>query len=221
MSGFVFVRPWMSQFRLFVQVWILWMIFSLRRSYFHDYVAFIDYLGDHYSDIIMDAIASQITSLAVVYSTVYSGADQRRYQNSASLAFVRGIHRWLVNSPYKGPVTRKMLPFDDVICIASTYIRHLYLNNYWYTCVIRCKITHQRFLLSHFLHVSFMYFDMTTHSFMMTHSSRWICLVMDAQIEENIKAPRHGPLWGEFTGEFPAQRASNAENASIWWRYLV
>ena len=48
-------------------------------------------------------------------STVCSGADQRKHQSSASLAFVRGIHRWPVNSPHKGPVTRKMFPFDDVI----------------------------------------------------------------------------------------------------------
>ena len=58
---------------------------------------------------------SQITSLTIVYSTVYSGADQRQHQRSASLAFVWGIHRWPVNSPHKGPVTQKMLPFDDVI----------------------------------------------------------------------------------------------------------
>ena len=63
----------------------------------------------------MGTIASQITSLTVVYSIVYSGADQRKHQSSASLAFVRGIHRWPVNSPHKGPVTRKMFPFDDVI----------------------------------------------------------------------------------------------------------
>ena len=56
-----------------------------------------------------------ITSLAIVYSTVYSGADQRKYQSSASLAFMRVIHRWAVNSPHKWPVTRKMFPFDDVI----------------------------------------------------------------------------------------------------------
>ena len=49
------------------------------------------------------------------YSTVYSGADQRKHQSSASLAFVWGIDRWPVNSPHKGPVTRKMFPFDDVI----------------------------------------------------------------------------------------------------------
>ena len=63
----------------------------------------------------MDTIASQMTSLIIVYSTVYSDADQRKPQSSASLAFVRGIHRWPVNSPHKGPVTRKMFPFDDVI----------------------------------------------------------------------------------------------------------
>ena len=69
----------------------------------------------HYNDVIMSTIASQITSLTIVYSTVYLGADQRKHQSSASLAFVRGIHRGPVNSPHKGPVTRKMLPFDDVI----------------------------------------------------------------------------------------------------------
>ena len=63
----------------------------------------------------MGRIASQITSLTIVYSTVYTNADQRKHQSSASLAFVRGIHRGPVNSPHKWPVTRKMFPFDDVI----------------------------------------------------------------------------------------------------------
>ena len=69
----------------------------------------------HYTDVIMTEGASQITSLTIVYSAVYSGRDQRKHQSSASLAFVRGIHRRPVNSPHKGPVTRKMFPFDDVI----------------------------------------------------------------------------------------------------------
>ena len=69
----------------------------------------------HNNDVMMGAIASQITSLTIIYSTVYSDADQRKHQSSASLAFVRGIHRGPVNSPYKWPVTRKMFPFDDVI----------------------------------------------------------------------------------------------------------
>ena len=69
----------------------------------------------HYDDVIMSTIASQITSLTIVYSTVYSGADQSKHQSSASLAFMWGIHRGPVNSPHKWPVTRKMFPFDDVI----------------------------------------------------------------------------------------------------------
>ena len=75
----------------------------------------------HYNDVIMGALASQITNHINVYSTVYSGADQRRHQSSASLAFVRGIHRWPVNSPHKGPRTRKMFPFDDVIMMWVFY----------------------------------------------------------------------------------------------------
>ena len=63
----------------------------------------------------MGATASQITSLTIVYSTVYSDADQIKHQSSASLAFVWGIHRGPVNSPHKWPATRKMFPFDDVI----------------------------------------------------------------------------------------------------------
>ena len=67
----------------------------------------------HYDDVIMGAMASQITSLTIAYSTVYSDADQRKHQSSASLAFVRGTHRGPVNSPHKWPVKRKI--FDDVI----------------------------------------------------------------------------------------------------------
>ena len=63
----------------------------------------------------MGAIESHITSLTIVYSTIYSDADQRKHQSSASLAFVWGIHRRPVNSPHKWPVTRKMFPLDDVI----------------------------------------------------------------------------------------------------------
>ena len=69
----------------------------------------------HYCDVIMSEIASQITSFTIVCSTVCSVADQRKHQSYASLAFVRGIHRRQMNSPHKGPVTRKMFPFDDVI----------------------------------------------------------------------------------------------------------
>ena len=59
----------------------------------------------HYNDVIMSTMASLITSITIVYSIFHSGAVQRKHQSSASMAFA-----WA-----KGPVTRKMLPFDDVI----------------------------------------------------------------------------------------------------------
>ena len=56
----------------------------------------------------MSTMAYQIIRLTIVYSIVYSGADHRKHQSSALLAFVGGIHWWQVDSPHKGPVTRKM-----------------------------------------------------------------------------------------------------------------
>ena len=88
------------------------------------------------------------------------GADQRKHQSPVSLAFVRGIHRWPVNSPDKGPVTRKMFPFDDVIMIPVPFVmytksiqatraqhmRYIHsIGNYprtnciWNTCTIHIK----------------------------------------------------------------------------------
>ena len=61
---------------------------------------------DRYSEVIMSIIAFQITGVSIVYSTVCSGAYQRKHQSSASLAFRRGIHLLPANSPHKGPVTR-------------------------------------------------------------------------------------------------------------------
>ena len=87
----------------------------------------------HYNDIIIDTMASQITSLTIVYSTVYSGAYQSKHQSSASLAFVWGIHRGPVNSLHNWPVTRKMFPFDDVIMEIMNYNHELHLKipEYW------------------------------------------------------------------------------------------
>ena len=78
----------------------------------------------HYNDVIMGAIASQITSLTIVYSTIYSDTDQRKHQGSALLAFVWGIHRGPVNSPHKWPVTQKYF--------------HLMTSSYAY---FRCRTT--------------------------------------------------------------------------------
>ena len=81
----------------------------------------------------MSLMASEITGVSIVYPTVCSGADQRKHQSYASMAFVRGIHRWQVNSLHKGPVTRKMFPFDDghnVKEIALNVKHHDMLSDY-------------------------------------------------------------------------------------------
>ena len=70
--------------------------YGMRDIQIHNKLALIS----QYTDIIIGMMESQITSLTNVYWTVYSGADQRKYQSSASLAFVRGIHRGQVNSPH-------------------------------------------------------------------------------------------------------------------------
>ena len=87
-------------------------------------------------------MASQITSLTIVYSSVYSGGDQRKHQSSVSLAFVRGIHRRPVNSPHEWPVTRKVFPFDDVImwpALSRDHYIYDILNMFvvWIVCIIR------------------------------------------------------------------------------------
>ena len=75
-------------------------------------ILFSEYCMRHYNGVIMSAMATQITGILLVCSTVCSGADQRIHQISASLlAIVRGIHRWPMDSPHKRPVTRKMFPF--------------------------------------------------------------------------------------------------------------
>ena len=88
----------------------------------------------YYSDDIVSTMASQITGLPIVCSTISSGTDHRICQRSASLAFMRGIHRWLVDSPHKRPITRKIFPFDDVIvnglawnCVLLFFVQ-LYLS---------------------------------------------------------------------------------------------
>ena len=107
--------------------YISWCIpFMSWLSYANCYIC-LDFLAlDHYDDVIMSAMASLITSLTIAYSTFYSRADQMKHQSSASLAFVWGNHRWPVNSPHKGPVTRKMFPFDDVIMASITLSKPMY-----------------------------------------------------------------------------------------------
>ena len=98
---------------------------------------------NQYGDVIMGMIASQITSLTIIYSTVYSDADQRKHQISASLAFLRGIHQGPVNSPHKWPVTQKMFPFDDVIMVSTVHLfcRWEVLRVLWHKQSVGEKLT--------------------------------------------------------------------------------
>ena len=88
----------------YIYVLVYWSERPLHRSY-----------TVYYSEVIKSAMASRITGISIVCSTVCWGADQWKHQSSASLAFVRGIHRSPVNPPHKWPATRKVFPFDDVI----------------------------------------------------------------------------------------------------------
>ena len=66
----------------------------------------------HYSDITVSAMLSQIAGVLIICSTVCSGAHQRKCHSSASLAIVRGLHHWLVDSPHKGPVMHNHVQRD-------------------------------------------------------------------------------------------------------------
>ena len=79
----------------------------------------------HYNDVMMSAMASHIICVSSVCSTVCSGADQGKHQSrSTSLAFVREIHWWPVDSPHKGPVSREIFPFDDVVMRFMLFFSH-------------------------------------------------------------------------------------------------
>ena len=98
----------------------------------------------HYIDGIMTTMASQITSLTIVYSTVYSDADQRKHQILCVTGLCVGNSPGPVNSPHKGPVTRKMFPFDDVIMWLASAVFALSTYNELAAC--RCTVIFHHFL---------------------------------------------------------------------------
>ena len=71
---------------------------------------------EHYSDVIMGTMASQVTSLTIVYSTVYLGTDKKKHQSLASLALVRGIHRWILRTKgqWRGKCFHLMTYHEDM-----------------------------------------------------------------------------------------------------------
>ena len=157
----------------------------------------------------MGAIASQITSLTIVYSAVCSGADERKHQSSASLAFVRGIHRWPVNSPHKWPVTQKVFPFDDVIM--TLYYEQGCVT--WQTCndTIKhddCILTQNCITVTSWL----AWWRLKTTS--VSNVCSTVCSGADQRNHQNsaslalVKKIHRWPL-------VPLKRTSNAENISI------
>ena len=113
MNIYIYHFLWDKHGHLYPNLWpIMWTTFKLHPCE-----------TNHYNDVIMGTMASQITSLTIVYSTFYSGANQRKPQSFASLAFVWGNYRGPVNSPHKWPVTRKMIPFDDVIVKSQSFMQ--------------------------------------------------------------------------------------------------
>ena len=98
------------------------MHFTLKAGFY--YVGLWHANEEYYEETVMSSrwpLNEHITGVSIVCSTVGWGANQRKHQSSPSLAFVRGIHRWLVNSPHIRPVTRTMFPFDDVIMVRWTF----------------------------------------------------------------------------------------------------
>ena len=93
------------------------------------------YIFYYHSNVIMSAMASQITGISIVYSTVCLGTDQRKHQSSVSPAFVRGIQWWPVNSLHKGPVTKKMFSFDDVV-MGNSFSAMVYCSKQLILCMI-------------------------------------------------------------------------------------
>ena len=137
----------------------------------------------------MSAMASQIISLTSVYSSVYSGADQRKHQSSALLASVKGINRWPVNSPLKGPVMSKIFPFDDVI-------RQFH---------IRFDLDYRIIIWEYRAWPIFYVVINLLHNMMMSSNGNIFRVT--------------GPLWGEFTGHrsIPLTKASDAELWCFVW----
>ena len=101
--------------------------------------------NSHYIDVIMTTMASQITSLTAVYSTIYSDADQRKKSKLRVTGLCVGNLPGPVKSPHKGPVTRKMLPFDGVIMdgnfLGEPYTT--YLPQMCRACTTQCQANTQ------------------------------------------------------------------------------
>ena len=162
----------------------------------------------------MSMMASQITSIASVFSTIYSGADQRKHQSSASLDFVLGIHRSSGNSRHKRPVTRKMLPFDNVI-MSRWNISDGCWN--WPLPIFHQTQQSRVHSLLQWRHISARISQLTRLS--------TVCSSVDSgwhQMKHRSSASlAHCVGNPPFPRGFPSQRVRNADKISMSWRHYI
>ena len=157
----------------------------------------------HYSNAIMDTMASQINSLAIVHPTVYSGADLVKHQSSVLLTLCAG-HRSPVNSPHKGPVRRNVFPFDDVMFLIPPNVRTIkcIVASWWKKYIPR--ILHMVVLLCFIVvnYWSFYSYPSRLLNIVTSEQTQWWCLkaaasrlfaqsFVQAQVIEIVKAQRH------------------------------
>ena len=160
---------------------LYWMCVRKRKHTFE--------ISIHYNDVTISPMASQITGGSIVYSTVCSGPDQRKHQSSVSLAYVTGLHPWPVYSPHKEKCPHLMTSSwysdikEGVSEIPLCARKDPFILHSQYNCSLQWRHNERDGVSNHQPH----------------H-----CLLnrlFTAQFKENIEAPRHWPLWREFTGD--------------------
>ena len=155
-------------------------------------------------------MASEITSVSIVFSTICSGSDQT-------------IHWWQVNFPHKGPVTRKMFPFDDVnmtipwICLYTLLpqykLYHAVIPSWCLPCTSRWQLPRALFKIVCVRNLESYFHEIPSGSHYRQYGMIWWC----HQMETFFRVTGH---WcGEFTGDrwIPLTKASNAE---LWCVFL-
>ena len=165
-------------------------------------------------------MASQITTLATVYSTVYSGVDQRNIKAPRHWPFC-GELLLPVNSPYRGPATRKIFAFDDVIMFHQGKIATSWK---WVMISLKTAIIDNptKRIPKSELSLRWRHND---HAGVSNHQPPGCLLnrLFRRKSKKTSKLRVTGLCAGNSpgTGEFSAQMASYAENVSIWWRHHV
>ena len=140
----------------------------------------------HYSDVIMGAMASQTIGVSIVCLTVGSSVHQRKHQSTASQAFVRRIPWWPEDSPHKGPVTREMFPFDDVIMstprivTCTPILHHLHWQKstplgFWWEFLFRWECGGWWLIIDTIITLSPINATVAHHRYKKNNNSRHIC----------------------------------------------